>query len=118
LGAPGIPWEKKTHEERMGFMGGHVEPKMKALFVAYDSSYSTFGCQTCHGRDMELIDFGMPNDIYALSVEDPIEDAMGYDEDVAKFMIEKVVPTMASLMSKTSGKPGGVTCFTCHPRDE
>jgi len=118
LGAPRVPWRDKTHEERAAFMGAHVEPEMRKLFIAHDpKGYANFGCTTCHGADADLIDFKMPNDIYPLPAEDPVAEAMEYDAKVAAFMMSKVVPTMARLLSEPPGKPEGVTCFTCHPKE-
>ena len=102
----------------MGFMAAHVEPQMKKVFVAHDADgFSDFGCETCHGADMEVRDFAMPNDLYALAADDPMADAMDYDEELAEFMAKKVLPTLAQLLSKKTGV-GGASCFTCHPKDE
>jgi hypothetical protein len=118
IGAPFSPWRAKSHDERQGFMAAHIEPNMKRLFVGYKpKSYSDFGCETCHGKDMEIVDFHMPNSLYALPEKDTIAEATSYDEETTKFMMEKVVPTFAKLLSEEPGKPGGVTCFTCHPHE-
>ena len=116
LGAPTVPWKHKTRPEKLGFMGAHVQPKMKNVFVEYDADgFSDFDCATCHGDDMEELDFAMPNSLYALPADDPMGEAMDYDEDVAAFMAKKVVPAMAQLLSEEPGK--GVNCFTCHPEE-
>jgi hypothetical protein len=100
-------------------MAAHIEPAMKHLFQSFKpKSYGDFGCETCHGNDMEIVDFHMPNSLYALPEKDTIAEATSYDEETTKFMTEKVVPTFAKLLSespKEPGSAGGVTCFTCHP---
>ena len=69
---------------------------------------------------MDLIDYRMPNGLYALPEKDTIAEATSYDEDTTKFMMEKVVPTFAKLLSESPKEPGtagGVSCFTCHPHE-
>jgi hypothetical protein len=94
---------------------------MKKLFVSFKpKSYSDFGCETCHGKDMDIVDYHMPNSLYALPEKDTIAEATSYDEDTTKFMMEKVVPTFAKLLSETASGPdkrGDVSCFTCHPHE-
>jgi hypothetical protein len=120
LGAPGVPWSGKSHEERQAFMAAHVEPTMRRLFQTFNKkAYSDFRCETCHGVDMEKTDFHMPNSLYALSTKDTIAEATSYDETTTKFMMTQVVPTFAKLLASKAGEPGGpgVTCFTCHPHE-
>jgi hypothetical protein len=121
LGAPEVPWHGKSHDERQAFMAAHVEPAMKKIFQKFKAkSYGDFGCETCHGSDMEFVDFKMPNAIYALPEKDTIAEATSYDEETTKFMVEQVVPTFARLLSESPKEPGhagGVSCFTCHPHE-
>jgi hypothetical protein len=117
IGALHIPWKDKNREEKQAYMAAHVEPMMGKLFQKFDKKgFAEFGCETCHGKDAESVDFRMPNGLPPLDEKDPVADAMGSDEDTAKFMVDEVLPTMSRLLSKTDehGKP--VTCFTCHPR--
>jgi len=117
LGAPHVPWAKKNREERMAYMAAHVYPSMQKLFQEFDpKTYADFSCQTCHGEDMEAKDYAMPGDLYELPGDDPIADAMEYDEDVAGFMKDKVAPTMSHLLSQDA--PAGKACFTCHPKSD
>ena len=117
LGAPSVPWSHKTREERMGYMAAAVHPRMKQVFVESDESYAeSFSCETCHGSEMELVDYRMPSEaLYALPADNPVGEAMDLDEDVANFMMGKVMPAMAELLSAKPGAKGGVNCFTCHP---
>ena len=119
LGAPSVPWAHKTREERMGHMAAAVHPRMKRVFAEYDSDYaSSFGCETCHGADMELVDYAMPSeDLYALPADNPIGEAMDYDEEIAQFMMGQVMPAMAELLSVKAGGAGGLQCFSCHPKE-
>lgn len=117
LGAPEISWAAKSREQRMGFMAAAVHPRMKMLFKEYDSTYDDFSCQTCHGDDMELIDYKMPNDIYPLPTENTLEEARDYDEDVTKFMADKVLPELKKLFNQGKGPQTNVSCFSCHPKE-
>lgn len=121
-GAPDVPWPQKTREQRMEYMGLVVYPKMKETFQSFDAKgFAEFKCQTCHGKDMEAVDFKMPNSLYGLSATDPMGAAMEYDEQVAKFMAETVVPTMAELLGTAPYDPAtheGFGCFGCHQMEE
>jgi hypothetical protein len=113
------PWKAKTREQRMDWMGSAVFPKMRQLFLEQDSEkYEDFACQTCHGTDMELVDFKMPNELFALSPSDPIGQAKEYDEKTADFMLGAVVPGMAKLLDEeafTLEHQTGFGCTGCHP---
>ena len=116
IGAPEVPWRNKTHEQRQAYMAARVQPTMKRLFQSFNGkTYADFGCETCHGHDMDVVDFKMPNSLYALPEKDPVAEGMSVDEDTAKFMVEKVVPTFAKLLHEQPQK--GVTCFTCHQKE-
>lgn len=118
IGAEGVPFDRKSHQEKADFMAAHVQPTMGRLFRSHDAkSYGDFGCVTCHGSDMESVDFRMPNSLYALPAEDTIAEAEDYDQEMTAFMVKEVVPTFARLLHEKPGEPGGVTCFTCHPKE-
>jgi hypothetical protein len=118
IGALHVPWKDKNHEERHAYMAAHVEPIMKKLFQEHNKKdYAGFGCPTCHGKDAELVDYKMPNSLYALPEKDPVEEAKSVDEDTAAFMVDKVLPTMSRLLSKQDGNGNPVSCFTCHPKE-
>lgn len=123
LGAPSVPFRHKTRDEKRAFMAARVQPKMRQVFQAFNSkSYEGFGCETCHGADMEAVDFRMPNSLYALPEKDTLAGAAEYDEKTTRFMSEHVVPAFAALLSEKAGTPdhagpGTVTCFTCHPHE-
>lgn len=121
-GAPAVPWHDKTRAQKMEYMGLVVYPRMKEAFVAFDAEgFKDFKCQTCHGEDMEAVDFKMPNALYALSATDPMGSARDYDEKVAAFMTETVVPAMTELLGEEPYRPEthqGFGCFECHQKEE
>jgi hypothetical protein len=117
LGAPDVSWAAKTREQRMGFMAAAIHPRMKMLFVKYDKTYADFSCETCHGEGMELKDYKMPADIYALPTENTIEEARDYDADATEFMTSKVLPEFKRLMNQGHGPETDVSCFSCHPKE-
>jgi len=43
---------------------------------------------------------------------------MDYNDKITKFMVDDVVPTFAKLMHEKAADPSGVTCFTCHPKED
>jgi hypothetical protein len=117
------PWSKKTREQRMDWMGLEVFPKMRAAFTDHDAEkFSAFACQTCHGSDMEMVDFKMPNDkIFALSKTDTLTKARDFDANMTEFMTERVVPEMAQLLDTKPYDPEtntGLSCFNCHPSED
>jgi len=120
-GAPDIPWEQKNRDQRMEWMGLEVLPAMEAAFQEFDAEgFAGFECQTCHGDNMQEVDFEMPNNLYSLPRENAFQSAQEYDPAIAKFMAEVVVPKMAELLgtepyNADSGK--GFGCFGCHPSE-
>jgi hypothetical protein len=113
------PWKNKSREQRMDWMAVAVFPKMRKLFLEQDSEkYADFACQTCHGKDMEMVDFEMPNDLFALAKNDTLGQAKEYDEKTTDFMLGAVVPEMAKLLDMeafTLERPSGFGCMGCHP---
>jgi hypothetical protein len=116
-----VPWQDKTHAQRMDWMGLQVFPKMRGVFTAFDADrFSGFSCQTCHGEDMEMVDFKMPNKLYALSRKDTLQSAREYDPKVTDFMISSVLPKMAGLLDMQPydrESKSGFGCFGCHPAE-
>jgi hypothetical protein len=111
--APAVKWSEMTRDQRMEFMGLTIMPEMKKVFQAADPvGYKEFTCQTCHGKDAQQVDFKMPNGLFALAKPDPIPAATEYDAKVTKFMMDDVVPKMATLMGMEAGKE--MNCFSCH----
>jgi hypothetical protein len=104
----------------MDWMGLAVFPKMRAVFQEHDAKYATLDCQTCHGKDMEMVDFKMPNYLFSLPKDNTLDWAKDYDAKTTEFMSEQVVPEMAKLLDMEpydaeTGK--GFGCFGCHPAE-
>lgn len=118
VGSPGVPFRSKSRQDKTAFMAAQVKPVMGHLFQKWNpKSYEKFDCDTCHGADMDKVDFHMPNSLYALPAENTIAEAKDYDEKTTEFMMNEVVPTFARLLHEKPGDPAGVTCFTCHPKE-
>jgi hypothetical protein len=121
IGAPNIPWATKTHAQRQEYMGLHVLPAMEKLFKEWrPDDHATFRCQTCHGENFDKppVHFKMPRVSFPLRAADPIGAAMLYDPEATRFMVEKVLPTMAALLGEKPYDPKtreGFSCFRCHP---
>jgi hypothetical protein len=107
-GAPGVPWGKKTAEQRMEFMGLSFHPRMKELFQkSAPATYDQFRCQTCHGEDMEGRGFAMPAALRKLERADPIAAGRSRDARATDFMVSAVLPVTRELL-------GAGDCFSCH----
>ncbi|MEO8177761.1 MAG: hypothetical protein ABI895_02905 [Deltaproteobacteria bacterium] len=117
-----VQWKDKTREQRMDWMGLQVFPKMKGVFTEFDADrFSGFACQTCHGDDMEMVDFKMPTKkLYGLPRKDVLKSAREYDAKVTDFMLGTVMPKMAELLDMQpydSETKSGFGCFGCHPME-
>jgi hypothetical protein len=121
IGAPKIPWAQKTRAQRQDYMGIYVLPRMEKLFKEWrPQGFADFRCQNCHGDNFDKppVDFKMPRVSFPLKADDPVGGAMKYDAEATKFMMEKVLPTMAELLGEKpyDQKTGqGFSCFRCHP---
>lgn len=114
-----IAWKDMSREQRMDWMGLAVFPRMRQLFREQDpEKYEDFSCQTCHGERMEIVDFEMPSELFALEKDDTIAQARQYDEPTTDFMVAAVVPAMARLlqMDPDNVDPRSEAgCLGCHP---
>ena len=116
-----ISWESMDHAMRIEYMKAVVLPKMKAEFIAFDSSkFSNFNCITCHGSGAKNGSFKMPNpEIFKMP--NSKEGWAKADPKFLKFMKEKVKPDMAKLLGQ---KPfdmqtkTGFGCGNCHTDQE
>ena len=96
-------------------MAAVVQPAMREIFVEYDKKgFAEFDCQTCHGKNMDRVDFHMPNGLYGLPKVKPIEEARDYDEEVTEFMVKKVTPLLQELLNRGEGPREVVNCHSCH----
>lgn len=116
---PSINWDAMSHEERLEHMKTVVMPKMKELFASVDAKrYGDMKCGTCHGDGAKNQTFKMPNPkLPKLSFTDHFKKHMDKNPVVTKFMMEKVVPEMASLLGEPVFDPAtkkGFGCAECH----
>ena len=116
----GIDWAGMGFKDRQKYMQNTVEPAMRKLFQEFDSKrYANFGCSTCHGKNQVAVSSKMPNSLPPLDpakMPDPAS-ANAYEAKFAKFMMQKVVPEMATLLGDEPFDPGtgkGFGCFGCH----
>lgn len=111
-----------TPEQKGKYMGAVVMPRMKELFVAFDSKeFGNFSCGTCHGNDAKERQFKMPNpNLPVLPGDEAGFGALMKDHpDVMKFMAEKVKPEMAKLLGMpergpNNHEPTAFGCTHCH----
>ena len=107
----------------MDFMKHTVFPKMKDEFTGWDAKrFADMNCKTCHGDGASDGSFKMPNpklpvlpskpeDFKKLAAKKPV---------AAKFMMEHVVPDMASMLGQQPydmKTHQGFGCTNCHTND-
>jgi hypothetical protein len=113
--APALPvWKDLNQAERAEFMKNHVMPKMSALLKEFDpKEFAEVKCTTCHGPGAKEGKFKMPNPKLP-----KINDAMMKKHpEMTEFMMKKVVPEMATLLSEQPFDPAtkqGFGCMRCH----
>jgi hypothetical protein len=121
--APPAAWKDMDHDQRMVFMKDVVMPKAKAIFVAFDPTFSTMDCVTCHGDGVEAGTYEMPNPkIKPLpNTEEAFMAWVSKDPAAGKFaqfMATEVNPLMAGLLGKKAFDPqthtGDFSCEACH----
>jgi hypothetical protein len=116
---PSIDWAGMTREQRLEHMKTVVMPKMKELMVAFDpKEFGDMKCPTCHGDGAKDKTFKMPNPkLPKLSFTDGFKKHMAKKPEITKFMMEKVVPEMATLLGTQPYDPKtqkGFGCAGCH----
>lgn len=110
-------WAEMDRAARLVFMQDVVMPEMGAMFFEFDSDrFADASCALCHGRDMEVVDYRMPNGVTPL---DPAEIPAMFESDdrMAEFMTERVWPRMTELLSALPYDPQthqGFGCLGCH----
>jgi hypothetical protein len=108
--------------ERGMYMKEVVLPEMKALWASAGEKVDDFSCKTCHGKGVANGSFRMPNeDLPKLDVSDGFADEKKEHPEAVQFMMEKVVPKMASLIDEEPYNPEthqGFGCFGCHTKAE
>lgn len=118
ISGPDQPWAEMSHEDREWYMVGKVLPIMKELFAeqSEDRWGTGYGCESCHGEDMQAVEYAMPPSS-SYRVPAPGSEAWASMEGIfgetVTFMEETVTPTMGTLLGIED-----YTCFHCHPRAE
>jgi hypothetical protein len=122
MGSPGIAWSGKSYQQRLDFMAGVFHPKTKKLFTDFKDRYGkadAFTCETCHGESPELVSYKMPtSSLYALPKENTLQSSLEYDEEMTKFMQDKLTPAVQAMFNTGEGAKTQANCFSCHPVDE
>ena len=120
VGPPTVAWASMTKDQKKQFMKAVVAPKMKELFLAFDSSrYSNFSCVTCHGDSANDGSFKMPNSKLPVIPNHPegFKRLMADKPMMMEFMGKQVKPTMAQLLGVPEFDPEtrtGFGCMECH----
>jgi hypothetical protein len=121
---PKGPWKDMNHDDRLVFMKKVVFPKMKPEFVAFDSKdFGDMTCVTCHGDGAKDKTFKMPNPKLPKlpATEEGFKKLQEKHPEAVKFMREKVVPDMASLLGEepyNRETHKGFGCFECHVKED
>ena len=124
VAGPPKPWAEMTTDERGAYMAEHVLPTMTELFTAYyPERYADFSCKTCHGGDAREVSFHMPNGLPPLWPSGTPEQQQMVREhpDMARFMFNRVLPTMTQLLGQPAWdnvEKTGFSCYNCHPHAE
>lgn len=120
---PPKPWAEMTRGERQGWMVAEVLPRLGPMFEEFDSSrFAGFDCSGCHGDDAAARNWAMPNpSILALHPTGSAEQQQMVRDypDMCRFMFNRVVPTMQTLLGAQAydaETQTGFSCYVCHPR--
>jgi hypothetical protein len=112
--APAAWSDDMPMDQKGAFMKAKVAPDMAKVFQGMNASrYADFGCKTCHGPEGK----DPPDFLPKLAMKDGKMTAFAEKPEIAKFMAEKVVPQMASILGKPAYDPAtksGFGCGGCH----
>ncbi len=114
-----IAWKDMKRDQRIAYMKTKVLPEMTASFRSYDpKQFAKVTCVTCHGEGAKKGEFDMPTAaLPKLSPEGSFKKHMDDNPAITKFMMDKVVPQMATLLGEQPYDPAtqkGFGCFGCH----
>jgi acetone carboxylase gamma subunit len=122
-GVSNKPFKAMTLDERVEFMKQRVLPETKRLFVAFDPSFASMTCKTCHGDGAEDGSWDMPNPkIIALPGSEAAFMAWVQAKPEmgkwAGFMASQLEPAMGKLLQievfDPATKTGAFSCEACH----
>ncbi len=118
---PPMPWAEMSTEQRGRYMADVILPYFRTLFQEYDAErYASFGCQTCHGANMNERSFAMPNpDLMPLHASGTPEQRQMVEEHprMVRFMFNHVVPAARAAVGGAPYDPEtreGFGCMSCH----
>lgn len=121
---PPKPWVEMDASERRRYMAESVLPTMATLFTEFDPErYADFSCMTCHGDNARAVGFHMPNRLPVLWPSGTPEQRrmVELQPEMARFMFNRVLPTMTQLLGQpewNNQDKTGFSCFNCHPHAE
>lgn len=116
-----VSWNEMDRDQRLAYMQSTVNPEMQAMFQEFDGErFADFGCASCHGANMQDVDFAMPNGVAPL---DPtaIPAMFGSEEPMLVFMTQQVWPRMGELLGRemySEENTSGFSCLNCHAMAE
>lgn len=112
---PEQPWAEMSHGDREMDMVGRFHPIFREYFVEHDAEeFAEFGCESCHGSDMQARNFEMPNpELPPVPPAGTPEYAALHEAhgEMMTFMEEEVTPAMQTML----GLGASFTCNGCHP---
>jgi cytochrome c551/c552 len=114
---PAVWSDGMSKDQQIAYMKANVVPKMGPVFQEHDKAkYAEVGCKTCHGPQYKVPKDFLPH----LTMKDGKLTAFAEKPEMAKFMMDKVTPTMAAALG---AKPydmqthQGFGCGGCHTID-
>lgn len=120
--SPPSPWAEMDGEAKGRWMMDEVVPRMSVMFQEHAADeFAEFGCPTCHGPNPRERNFAMPSPhLPALpATGTPEQQQMVREyEPMLRFMFQRVVPTMQTLLGAPAYDEAtheGFSCFACHP---
>ena len=109
--------DSMSKDQQAAYMKAKVVPAMGPVFKEHDAKkYGEFSCKTCHGPAFKEPKDYLPH----LTMKDGKMKEFADKPEMAKFMLEKVTPAMASAMGMKPFDPQthqGFGCGGCHTID-